>query len=109
MLRSALARRSSYWGKQGAELLNHRLALYSRTQRMIFGANTCKQFAQMLAFSTKDSDPRLHFVGSSLSLVCLTMLIATGKPRNLLYGLPCGYGFAWVGHFGFEKNRPASF
>ena len=52
---------------------------------------------------------RLHFVGSSLSLVCLTMLIATGKPQYLLYGLLCGYGFAWVGHFGFEKNRPASF
>ena len=52
---------------------------------------------------------RLHFVGTSLSLVCLTMLIATGKPQYLLYGLLCGYGFAWVGHFGFEKNRPASF
>ena len=37
------------------------------------------------------------------------MLIATGKPQYLLYGLLCGYGFAWVGHFGFEKNKPASF
>ncbi len=27
----------------------------------------------------------------------------------LLYGLLCGYGCAWVGHFGFEKNKPASF
>lgn len=52
---------------------------------------------------------RLHFLGSSLSLVCLAMLIATGKPSFLLYGLLCGYGFAWVGHFGFEKNQPASF
>ena len=26
-----------------------------------------------------------------------------------MYGLLCGYGFAWVGHFGFEKNKPASF
>ena len=52
---------------------------------------------------------RLHFVGTSLSLVFLVMLIATGKPQYLLYGLLCGYGFAWVGHFGFEKNRPASF
>ena len=31
------------------------------------------------------------------------------KPQYLLYGLLCGYGFAWVGHFGFEKNKPASF
>jgi len=52
---------------------------------------------------------RLHFVGSTLALACLTMLVATGKPQYLLYGLLCGYGFAWVGHFGFEKNRPASF
>ena len=46
---------------------------------------------------------------SHLILVCLTMLIATGKSQYLLYGLLCGYGFAWVGHFGFEKNRPSSF
>ena len=52
---------------------------------------------------------RLHFAGSTLALVCLALLVATGKPQYLLYGLLCGYGFAWVGHFGFEKNRPASF
>jgi hypothetical protein len=52
---------------------------------------------------------RLHFAGSTLTLACLAMLIATGKPQYLLYGLLCGYGFAWVGHFGFEKNKPASF
>jgi hypothetical protein len=52
---------------------------------------------------------RLHFVGSSLGLVCLAMVFATGKPQYLLLGLLCGYAFAWVGHFGFEKNKPASF
>ena len=52
---------------------------------------------------------RLHFVGSSLALACLVMLLATGKPQYLLYGLLCGYGFAWLGHFRFEKNKPASF
>ncbi|CAM8663879.1 COG4323 Predicted membrane protein [Comamonadaceae bacterium] len=52
---------------------------------------------------------RLHFVGSTLSLVCLGMLIATGKPQYFVYALLCGYGFAWLGHFGFEKNKPASF
>lgn len=52
---------------------------------------------------------RLHFVGSTLSLVCVAMLVATGRPQYLLYALLCGYGFAWVGHFGFEKNKPASF
>ncbi|WP_374565285.1 Mpo1-like protein [Ideonella sp.] len=52
---------------------------------------------------------RLHFVGSTLSLVCLGLLLYTGRWPYLLYGLLCGYGFAWIGHFGFEKNKPASF
>ncbi len=52
---------------------------------------------------------RLHFVGTSLALVCLLMLVATGRPQYLLYGLLCGYGFAWTGHAFFEKNRPATF
>ena len=52
---------------------------------------------------------RLHFAGSTLALVCLAMLLATGRPQYLLYGLLCGYGFAWIGHFMFEKNKPASF
>jgi hypothetical protein len=47
-----------YWGKQGPELLDHRLGLYSPEQRMVFGANTYRQFAQMLVASTDDSDVR---------------------------------------------------
>lgn len=45
-----------YWGKQGPELLDHRLALYDREQRMVLGANTYRLFAQMLAESTEDSE-----------------------------------------------------
>ncbi len=52
---------------------------------------------------------RLHFVGTSLSLGCLLMLLFSGNALWLLAGLLCGYGFAWLGHFGFEHNRPASF
>lgn len=52
---------------------------------------------------------RLHFVGSTLVLACLFKLATTGSLAWLLYGLLCGYGFAWVGHFFFEKNRPATF
>ena len=52
---------------------------------------------------------RLHFVGSTLALACLGLLIGTGNPYWLLTGLLCGYGFAWIGHFVFEKNRPATF
>ena len=52
---------------------------------------------------------RLHFVGSTLSLLCLATGLYRGAPVYLLYALLCGYGFAWVGHFVFEKNKPASF
>ena len=45
-----------YWGKQGPELLAHRLAVYSEPQRMIFGADTYRQFAEMLADSTEAPD-----------------------------------------------------
>ena len=49
---------TGYWGKQGPELLDRRLALYSEDQRMVFGATTYREFVQMLASSTEDSDVR---------------------------------------------------
>lgn len=51
----------------------------------------------------------LHFVGSTLALFCLAALVFTGKLWWLAGALACGYGFAWVGHFVFEKNTPATF
>ena len=47
-----------YWGKQGPEFLDHRLALYSEEQRMVLGANTYRAFAGMLASSTEGSEVR---------------------------------------------------
>ena len=47
-----------YWGKQGPELLDHRLASFEAEQRMVFGASTFRQFVQMLASSTEESDVR---------------------------------------------------
>jgi dihydrofolate reductase len=49
---------TGYWGKQGPELLDHRLALYDEEQRMVFGANTYRLFVEMLASSTEESDVR---------------------------------------------------
>jgi dihydrofolate reductase len=45
-----------YWGKQGPELLEHRLALYGEKQRMVFGASTYRLFARLLASSTEQSE-----------------------------------------------------
>ncbi|WP_144174562.1 DUF962 domain-containing protein [Pseudomonas sp. Kh13] len=52
---------------------------------------------------------RLHFVGTSLVIVLLAYTIGSGKWLLLLAAPLFGYGFAWVGHFFFEKNRPATF
>jgi len=52
---------------------------------------------------------RLHFVGSALILVLITYVLLIGN-WMLLLALPIlGYGFAWTGHFFFEKNKPATF
>jgi dihydrofolate reductase len=47
-----------YWGKQGPDLLDHRLALFDDEQRMVFGATTFRLFVSMLASSTEDSELR---------------------------------------------------
>ncbi len=52
---------------------------------------------------------RLHVVGSALALVALAAAIVAGNPRILLLMPVVGYAFAWVGHFAFERNRPATF
>ena len=44
-----------YWGKQGPELLDHRLALFETEQHMVFGANTYRQFVQLLGSHTEES------------------------------------------------------
>ena len=51
-----------YWGKQGPELLGSRLASFDADQRMVFGANTFRQFVDMLASSTEESDVRDRWV-----------------------------------------------
>ena len=55
---AASANWTGYWGKQGPELLERRLALYQTDQRMVFGANTYRDFTQMLADSTEESEVR---------------------------------------------------
>ncbi|CAG2155448.1 hypothetical protein LMG31506_05395 [Cupriavidus yeoncheonensis] len=52
---------------------------------------------------------RLHFAGSTVALICLLMSVITGNAWWLAGAVVSGYAFAWVGHFGFEKNRPATF
>ncbi|WP_305805664.1 DUF962 domain-containing protein [Stenotrophomonas sp. YIM B06876] len=52
---------------------------------------------------------RLHFIGSCAVLLLVLAAIVQRNPVWLPVALACGYGCAWVGHFFFEKNRPATF
>ncbi|KMU99353.1 DUF962 domain-containing protein [Acinetobacter schindleri] len=52
---------------------------------------------------------RLHVAGSSIGLYFFSKAIIQRKPKYFLYGLASGYAYAWIGHFIFEKNKPASF
>jgi dihydrofolate reductase len=65
-----------YWGKQGPELLDHRLGLYETEQRMVFGANTYRMFAQMLASGAEESvkDPWVTRMRSLPATVVSTTL-----------------------------------
>jgi hypothetical protein len=52
---------------------------------------------------------RLHFLGTSLVVVLLGLIAATGNWLLLVLVPVVGYGPAWIGHFYFERNRPATF
>jgi hypothetical protein len=52
---------------------------------------------------------RLHVLGTALVVVTVSLALVTRNAAWLLAAPVVGYGFAWVGHFAFEKNRPATF
>src|SRR5881392_291508 len=73
---------TGYWGKQGPELLDHRLALYGPAQRMVFGANTYRAFAQMLASSTEESEVRDPWVTRMRSLPATVVSTTLAGPLD---------------------------
>ena len=56
-----------------------------------------------------DTSRSLHFVGTGLFLFIVFTSIYLGNYKMLIYAPFAGYGFAWIGHFFFEKNKPATF
>ena len=52
---------------------------------------------------------RLHFIGTSFAIALIAYALASGNDWFLLLALVQGYAWAWVGHFFFEHNRPATF
>src|SRR3954465_11895483 len=71
-----------YWGKQGPELLDHRLALYSEEQRMVFGANTYRLFAEMLGSSTEESEVRDPWVTRMVNLPAVVVATTRQGPLD---------------------------
>ena len=76
-------------------------------------ANEYKSFSEFYPFyleqHTNRNCRRLHFIGSSLVLLILAFTFYFNSWWYLLLAPIAGYGFAWVGHLVFEKNKPATF
>ncbi|MGW6022719.1 dihydrofolate reductase family protein [Streptomyces sp. NPDC055099] len=73
---------TGYWGKQGPELLDHRLGLYREDQRMVFGANTYRAFSQMLAASTEESEVRDPWVTRMINLPATVVSSSLEEPLD---------------------------
>jgi len=58
---------------------------------------------------TNRTSRRLHFVGTSLALALLILTLATRIWWIAGLAVVAGYAFAWIGHFFFEHNKPATF
>lgn len=72
-----------------------------------------KNFAEFYPYYLAEhSNPRcraLHYIGSTLVLLIIAYALWTQNWWSLLWVPLAGYGFAWLGHFGFEHNKPATF
>lgn len=73
---------TGYWGKQGPELLDSRLAQHQGEQRMVFGANTFRAFVRMLADSTDESDVRDPWVTQMINLPATVVSTTLEEPLD---------------------------
>ena len=109
---------TGYWGKQGPELLDHRLRLYDAEQRMVFGANTFRAFVGMLAASTEDSDVRdpwvTRMVNMPATVVSSTLegpldwpdaTVASGDAVDVVAGLKAESDVPLRSHGSLSLNR----
>jgi dihydrofolate reductase len=71
-----------YWGKQGPELLDRRLAIYDQELRMVFGAKTYRAHAEMLASSTEESEVRDQWVTRMRNLPAIVVSNTLEEPLD---------------------------
>jgi len=73
---------SGYWGKQGPELLAHRLSLFAADQRMVFGATTFRDFVSMLANEPADSEVRDPWVTRMINTPAVVVSSTLEEPLD---------------------------
>ena len=72
--------------------------------------STLKEFYPVYLKEHSNTTSRvLHFIGTSLVILLIPAALILNNARLLILIPFVGYGFAWVGHFFFEKNKPATF
>src|SRR6476620_2009872 len=94
---------TGYWGKQGPELLDHRLRLYDAEQRMVFGATTFRAFVSMLAASTEDSDVRDPWVTRMVNMPA-TVVSSTLEGPSTGPTRPSRAGTPWTSWPGSRRS-----
>ncbi|MGA0266003.1 MAG: Mpo1-like protein [Lysobacterales bacterium] len=76
-------------------------------------AKAFSSFSEFYPFYLEEhADPTcklLHFIGTWLVVLVAVVAFILNEPKWLWLMPLLGYGFAWVGHFFFERNRPATF
>ncbi len=72
-----------------------------------------KNFVEFWPFYVREHNSplnrRLHFIGTLLAMMSLGWGLATMNPLCFLLTPVFGYSFAWIGHFGVQGNKPATF
>ncbi|WP_413542688.1 dihydrofolate reductase family protein [Citricoccus nitrophenolicus] len=71
-----------YWGKQGPELLEHRLASFRHEQRMVFGATTFREFVAMLSAAGPDDDVKDPWVIRMVNLPAVVLSSMLSPPLD---------------------------
>ena len=104
-----------YWGKQGPEFLDHRLALYNAEQRMVLGANTFRLFVQILGTEQPDLDEVNARMKSMPTTVVSTNLegpfdwpdatVASGDAVDVVSRLKEESGVPLLSHGSLSMNR----
>ena len=94
--------------------MNLTLKIATLVQTNFMADSTFKSFKEFYPFYLSEHKNKtsriLHFIGTFLVLGLLVFLLVSQKEARFWIALPLtGYGFAWVGHAFFEKNKPATF